>query len=280
MISIKRADDVMSSFKIIACGDIHAEYDLFELVLKKALDEKADLLVLTGDFCDGRKLPSDAAVEDFIKQAEPIKRLLTKTPIQTFFVFGNHDPLELSSTLEIHSQIIHNHGKKINWNNYMIGAIGGSHSVTPQLLNETFSFPEGIFPNIIEHDPNLEHLRTFQKKGFSFYLHSGVHIQYKSLFPCDILVTHTPPLLPNRDNYYDGSAGLYKLIELYKPLLVISAHVHNPEAHIETINWKTDNDRRSTTLVNLGSLDSQKISLIRLLKHEKKVEQIEMVTIE
>ncbi|MFX0065357.1 MAG: metallophosphoesterase [Candidatus Hermodarchaeota archaeon] len=96
MNSIERADDLMSSFKIIACGDIHAEYDLFELVLKKALDEKADLLVLTGDFCNGRKLPSDAAVENFIKQAEPIKKILAKTPIQTFFIFGNHDPIELS----------------------------------------------------------------------------------------------------------------------------------------------------------------------------------------
>ena len=44
--------NILTPYKICACGDIHAELDLFELVLKHAKDEGVDLLILVGDFCN------------------------------------------------------------------------------------------------------------------------------------------------------------------------------------------------------------------------------------
>ncbi len=266
----------MVSANIGACGDLHADYDLLDVFLKKALEEKVDVILLPGDFCNGRTLPDDATNQDFIDQFEPFNKIFAKTTLPIFFILGNHDPIELVNELDPHQHIKYIHGINVEWNGYKVGGIGGSHYVTPQLQNKTVPFPEGRFPILFNNTPDLEHLATTHHENAP-YLYSGVHLMYDKVFPCDILISHTPPLLPNKDNYHEASLGLYSLITKYKPLLSISAHVHETNTEIETISWKEKDNNTTTMLVNLGSLKNNKICLIKLSKEEKLIEQIEML---
>ncbi|MFX0210422.1 MAG: metallophosphoesterase [Candidatus Hodarchaeota archaeon] len=265
--------------KIGVCGDPHADYELFEIFLNKALAKHIDLLILPGDFCNGRTLPDDATTQDFIDQLEPINTLLAKISTPIFFILGNHDPIELAETLSLHRHIKNIHGKNVDWNGYIIGGIGGSHYITPQLQNKTVPFPEGRIPFLFNNTPYLEYLKTTHHKNDP-YLYSGVHLMYDKIFPCDILISHTPPLLPENKNFHEASVGLYNLIRKHKPLLNLSAHVHEPEIHIKTISWEKVSPSWTTTLVYLGSLDNMKICIIILTKYKKMVEQIEILPID
>ncbi|MFX1513466.1 MAG: metallophosphoesterase [Promethearchaeota archaeon] len=265
--------------KIFACGDIHADYDLLSRFVEEALEREVQLLIFAGDICNGRKLPCNTNVLDFIIQAEPITKILAEIAFPIFFVLGNHDPIALADELTRYPQIKDIHGKQIEWNGYRIGGIGGSHYVTRQLQSRTIPFPEGNFPYLFDNTDDFEHLRTIHSNN-SPYIYSGVHLLYNKIFPCDVLITHTPPLLPERENFYEASVGLYKLITRFRPLLNISAHVHEPKSIIEEITWEKRDYNATTTLINLGSLRNKQICLISLSRDEKSIEQIEVEPIE
>jgi Icc-related predicted phosphoesterase len=263
----------LKPYKIIGCGDVHAEFDLLDQVLKRGYKEDIDLIIFTGDFCDGRKLSENANVSDFLNQIEPIFDIFRSCKIPVFFVLGNHDPLELSMDLQKINSVIDLHNSKIIWNKYSIGGIGGSHYVTPQLLNLTVPFSEGIFPQKIQID-NFEFVKEIQMDDFPFYIHSNVQVLYDHIFPCDIFVSHTPPLLNETDHYSKYSAGIGYLLEKHRPLLALSGHIHKPEIMMEEFEWS---DKSKTHLVNLGSLDNNKIFLIDLLGNEKQVIDIKIL---
>lgn len=268
----------MTSIKFFALGDIHADFDLLSKALEQARREMADFVVLAGDLCDGDSLPSDASVEAFINQVEPLQGILVSAQLPVFFVPGNHDPLELLDVLN-RPGITSLHDKKVEWEPYQLGGIGGSHFVTPQLAGKTVPFPEGNFPMQLNENPKIKHLRTFEGEKAPF-LYSGVHLLYQHVFPCDVLITHTPALLPDSTYFHRESAGLYKLIAKCKPLIHISAHVHVPEVHVKTISWKNNENQPDTILLNLGSLSKGKLGLIRLSKSRKSLEKAEIVPLE
>lgn len=268
----------MESYKILACGDIHLELELVKLVINLAQNNKVDLILLTGDFCNGRGLADNATVSDFLKQAKPLIKLLETIKIPIFFVLGNHDPTDLGPQLTEHSQLTDLHTKTVSWNNYTFGGIGGSHYVTPQLEGKTLPFLEGIFSEKVEM-PEFEYIRTIQKMNTPIYIHSGVHVTFKMVFPCDVFITHTPPLLPDDNMHQKSSAGLYKLLEEYKPLLSISGHVHKPDWHIKPLKWTNNENKSVTTLVNLGSLDQNKVIMLELDMNDKLINDIQVVSL-
>jgi Icc-related predicted phosphoesterase len=131
--------------KLLACGDLHVEDDLLKSTLLVAKQERVNLLIFVGDFCDGRKLSADGSITDFLNQAEPTVEILKNSEIPIFFVLGNHDPVEFSAVLSESPLITDLHGVNVQWNNFTFGGIGGSHMVTPQLLNLTLPFLEEPF---------------------------------------------------------------------------------------------------------------------------------------
>ncbi|MHA2245393.1 MAG: metallophosphoesterase family protein [Candidatus Hodarchaeales archaeon] len=266
----------MSSLKITVIGDIHAQLSLLSSALKKAIDIDSNYVVLTGDFCNGRVLARNATEKDFFTQINTIIDLLKEyKDLKVRFLLGNHDPIKITDKLTKLPHLMDIHGLNTNFGNYKVGGIGGSHKVTPQLPNKTLLFPEGYFPDLIDDFPDVEYIRKINNPGAP-YLYSSVHKLYNTIFPCDILVSHTPPLLDNRQNFHQASAGLYKLIERYKPLLSVSAHIHAPKKHIEEISW---NNTEKTILFNLGSLNEKKIVVISLLKEEKEIVSLKMISI-
>ena len=244
--------------------------------MKKAEELETSYVVMTGDFCNGRVLPRNATEKEFVSQSNPIIDLLREfRDIKGRFVLGNHDPIKITDHLTKLPHLMDIHGLNTNFGDYKVGGIGGSHKVTPQLLYKTLPFPEGYFPDLIDEFPDLEYLRKINNPRAP-YVYSSVHKLYDTVFPCDILVSHTPPLLPNSQNYYQASAGLYRLIEQYKPLVSVSAHIHTPKKHVEEISWCNS---KKTILFNVGSLDDKKIGLITLSRQKKKVVALEMISI-
>lgn len=262
---------------MLTCGDIHLNTDLLLRAFSLAQETKIDLIIFVGDFCEGAKLPETASSSDFLRQAQLVIELIKKITIPIFFVLGNHDPPELATKLDQIYHLTDLHDQNIDFHNYKFAGIGGSHFIVPQLVNNTLPFLEGIFPAVIDIGPNLEHVRTLTRNGVTQYIYSGVHIQYQDLFPCDVLVSHTPPMLPSNGNYQMASVGLYQLISCYKPLLSISGHVHTPDTHVEVLEWSRGASQAKTTLLHLGSLDGGKVGLVEFSRSEKCLERIEMV---
>jgi Icc-related predicted phosphoesterase len=244
----------MSELKIMAIGDIHLKFSLLTAALNMATKIGVDYVLLTGDFCDGKSLPLTASVQDFISQATPIIEVLSE--FQAFeigYVLGNHDPIQLMDKLNSLPHLMNLHGKRFSLGGYIIGGIGGFHYVVRQIKKHTLLFPE---------------------KPFSY---SKVPELYSSIFPCDILVTHAPPMLPSRLNYLEASAGIYQLLERYTPLLNISGHVHEPENHVEELLFR--DSQKQVTLLSLGSLSSQKIALITLEKTVNRLTSCQMISV-
>lgn len=269
----------MSLMKILACGDVHLNVNLLVRAYEIAQEEEVNLVLLVGDFCSGEMLPDTATPEDFITQAKPIIDTLERIEIPTFFVLGNHEPSILTPRLDSLSNVTDIHGRRLQLNDYWISGIGGSHSVVRQLVRKTLPFLEGILPELegVEPPKGLECVRTVMFNHVTHNIYSSVQTMYQDVFPCDILVTHTPPLLPSgTSDYMMYSAGLYQLIEQYHPILAISGHVHHPKKHIEHIDWTGE---RQTILLNLGSLGNEKVGLINL-KDRNELPEVEMLYLE
>ena len=262
----------MTPFKVLACGDVHANVELLGRAFKLAGEEKVDLIIFSGDFCSGDDLPDSASSNDFVNQAKPIIDAIANLKLSIFFVLGNHDPSILASKIHIYSHVIDLHGQRIHWNNYQFSGIGGSHFIIPQLRKQTLPFLEGSFPEPIDTPTQFSHVRTIVNGEFPQYIYSSVQLMYQDLFPCDILISHTPPLFPDKGNYRFASAGLYQLIAQHQPLLSISGHDHQPKVRIESISWPNGEKQKHTTFVYLGSLDNGKVGLIQLSKDEKHVD--------
>lgn len=169
-------------------------------MLEQLKEIKVDYILFTGDFCCGRSLPINANETDFVKQCELLIKILGENSEQKMgFVLGNHDPEILANRLSSYPHISNVHCKKIEMGNYILGGIGGSHLVTPQLMDKTVPFYEGTLPDIYLEDPKFEYIREV-KYPYAPYLYINVYIAYKKCLPTDILLTHTPPLLPKQEN--------------------------------------------------------------------------------
>jgi len=262
----------LKSLKFLACGDLHLNFDLLESALTHAQEEKVDFVILTGDIANGEKLSEAAESMDFLQQIEPIYDILNRFPLFVYFVPGNHDPCELTELLPIRSRnkkIKSLHGTKVYHDYFCLGGIGGSHYVVPQLIGKTVPFPEGCFPELVDI-PRLEHLYTLSQK-VPRYIYSGVHSMYRNtVFPCDILITHTPPFRPQKDNHRVASLGLMALISEFKPLINIAGHIHNPKENIETIQWNNEQSIKTTTLIRTGEL-ADRIVFLLTLNREKEI---------
>ena len=182
--------------KILIVADIHSNLPTLDKILSISQNENPDLVICPGNFTDV------FLVSDFpqLDLAEIITQKLLSLNKPLFCVPGNHDPPEILDVFRDYNCNLHNQLKPFQ--NFDFLGFGGAQ--TP--FNTPFE------PSEEETSKSLEAL--FQK----------------SQSPNKILVAHNPPkdtpLDKIKSGQHVGSPSIRNLILSQKPLLSISAHIH------------------------------------------------------
>jgi hypothetical protein len=215
---------------IVVISDIHGDVENLLTYLDKIKGLNSDLIICPGDFTDVNT-PKGFTQEDIAKL---IIGELKSLRIPVLAVPGNVDPKNIIELLEKEGVSLHGHGKIIG--EYGFYGYGGAK--TP-------------FETSIE--PSEEELKA------------GLLAAYKDVegTKFKIQITHSPPngtvLDMVRSGIHVGSNIVRSFIENYKPILAISAHIHEARGLD-----KIDN----TILINSGRFPEGYVGLINI-KNEK-----------
>ncbi|VVB74616.1 3',5'-cyclic adenosine monophosphate phosphodiesterase CpdA [Candidatus Tiddalikarchaeum anstoanum] len=174
--------------KILAASDLHSDKKAAEKLAKKAKKNKVDLVVLCGDILE---MGSDGngLIGPFKKEG-----------IEVLMVHGNHDtPMDMDFLSEKYGKGVYNiHSYYKLFGDVAVLGAGGT----------SFGF-------IGSPDDDL-----FKSLKVNFKKSKGKKT---------VLLTHEPPLDTKLDNIgwtNAGSADIRKIIETYKPDLVVCGHIH------------------------------------------------------
>ncbi|MBN2043219.1 MAG: metallophosphoesterase [Candidatus Aenigmarchaeota archaeon] len=182
--------------KILIIADIHGEIEILSKFIEKVRGQEFDLVICPGDFTDMFNIPEGYSQIDI---AEIIIQKIMSLDKPVLCIPGNHDPYEIVELFEEYGLNVHAVSKKINEYN-MVGFGGAS---TP--FNTKFE------PTEEEIWEKLENASAELKGKF-------------------ILVTHVPPEGTKLDRVeggkHVGSRKVREFIEKHKPLIAISAHIH------------------------------------------------------
>ncbi len=183
-------------FKIMVVADIHGEFEKFSRIVDKTKEHDFDLVICPGDFTDVFNTPEGYSQVDI---TELILQKLLSFGKPVFCVPGNHDPYDTLDLLDEYNVNIHGRVKKLKGLEF----VGFGGAATP--FNTKF-------------EPTEEEIKeTLDKRANDI----------KGKF---ILVTHNPPFGTNLDKTetgeHVGSKSIREFIEKNKPLLAISAHIH------------------------------------------------------
>lgn len=183
--------------RILVLADIHSRLDKLEEVLEKAEKERVDLVVCAGNLTDCFDSPLDLEqvdVADMVVQ----KLLLLKKPL--LCIPGNHDPYEIVDLFEEYGANVHDRTK----------TAGG-------MIFVGFGGAETPFRTVFEPtDAEVKESLEYNSKN----LQAGKFV----------LVAHNPPKDTKLDKILSGehvgSKAIREFILAKKPLLAISAHIH------------------------------------------------------
>ncbi|MFH1237604.1 MAG: metallophosphoesterase [Candidatus Aenigmatarchaeota archaeon] len=182
--------------KILVVADIHGEFEKFSKMIDKLKRCDFDVVVCPGDFTDMYNIPEGFNQTDI---AELIIQKLLSLGKPVLCIPGNHEPYEIIDLFEEYGVNAHGIMKKIK--DYEFIGFGGA--ATP--FNTKFEPPEE------EIKASLEAQAKKAKGGF-------------------ILLVHNPPFNTKMDKVetgeHVGSKVIREFIEKTKPILVISAHIH------------------------------------------------------
>lgn len=183
-------------FKIMVVADIHGEFEKFSKIVDKTKEHDFDLVICPGDFTDVFNTPEGYSQVDI---TELILQKLLSFGKPVFCVPGNHDPYDTLDLLDEYNVNIHGMVKKLKGLEF----VGFGGAATP--FNTKF-------------EPTEEEIKETLEKRVN---------DIKGKF---ILVTHNPPFGTNLDKTetgeHVGSKSIRGFIEKNKPLLAISAHIH------------------------------------------------------
>ncbi len=182
---------------IIVISDIHGDIENLFNYFDKIKELNVDVVACPGDFTDAN-MPKGFTQEDVVKLI--IKELnLLKKPILA--VPGNVDTKNMIKIFEEEGISIHGKGKVIG----DFGFYGYGGAKTP-------------FETNIE--PSEEELKLGLKNAFNEVKNAKYKVQ----------ITHTPPAGTRVDmiqsGLHVGSNVVREAIELYEPIVAISAHIH------------------------------------------------------
>lgn len=182
--------------KILVIADVHGEFEKLSKLVKKIKPADFDLVICPGDFTDMLNIPEGYSQEDI---AELVIQELLAIGKPSLFIPGNHDPHEIIEIFDEYGSNLHCHPKSVGGMLFL--GFGGAS--TP--FNTKFE------PGEEEIKESLGRMASHIKGSF-------------------VLVTHNPPKDTHMDKLPDGqhvgSAEIRKFIEAHKPLLAISAHIH------------------------------------------------------
>lgn len=182
--------------KILILADIHSKKEKLKDILKNIDISDIDLILSPGDFTDMYSYPIEFSQMDMAILI--IQKLVSlKKPL--FCVPGNQDPYEILNIFDEFGINLHENIKKMN-NLYFLG-FGGAQ--TP--------FGTKFEPLEEEMKNALENMVKRIKGDF-------------------VLLVHNPPKNTKLDivmgKKHVGSKIVREFIEKYKPILTISAHIH------------------------------------------------------
>lgn len=212
-------------FRILVISDIHADIENILKFLDKIKKYEFDVVICPGDLID-LNLPKGFKEEEVAKLIVEELKLLEKPLL---IVPGNMDGKILDF---LEREGISLHGKGIKMKDYGFYGFGGARTPFNTLLE----------PSEIELENGL-------KNG----LMQIENVKYK------IQVTHMPPVRTKVDVVFSGahvgSEIIRKFIEEVKPLVSISAHIHEARG-IDKLN--------DTFLMNSGKFSEGYCGLIEL----------------
>lgn len=203
----QKSENIKNSGKIriLAAGDIHGDSGLAEKLAKKAEKEKVDLVILCGDLIENEENTKNI-LGPFVRRKEKV-----------LFVPGNHETNATADFLAELYKVKNIHGKTEKHKNIGIFGYGGANI--------------GMF-QIDEYD-----IYKGLKKGFD---------KIKNLNK-KIMVTHVHPSgskIERFTSFFEGSSGVRKAIEEFKPNILLCSHVHEAEGIEEKIG--------KTLVINVG----------------------------
>jgi len=182
--------------KILVIADIHGEFEKFSKIIDKLSGRDFDLVICPGDFTDIFNIPEGYSQMDI---AELIVQKLLSLGKPLFCIPGNHEPYEIIEVFDEYNVNLHERTRKFN----DLEFVGFGGAATP--FNTKF-------------EPTDEEIKQALERKTK---------EIKGRF---ILVTHNPPLGTNLDKVetgeHVGSKAIREFIEQRKPLLAISAHIH------------------------------------------------------
>jgi len=190
--------------KILAAGDIHADENLAKKLANQAEKENVDLVILNGDLVEEHR--TQGIIGPFVKKDKKV-----------FIIPGNHETIATTDFLAELYNIVNLHGYSVRYKDIGIFGCGGANIGLNQLSDEE------IFNTL--------------KKSFN---------DIKDL-PKKIMVTHVHPsesTMEKFTSFFQGSKGVRKAIDEFKPDIAICGHVHEAEGIEERIG--------KTRVINVG----------------------------
>ncbi len=183
-------------FKILVIADVHGEFEKFSEVMDSLKENDFDLVICPGDFTDMNNTPEGYSQVDI---AELILQKILSLGKPVLCVPGNHEPYDILEVFDDYDVNLHGRIRKFKDTEF----IGFGGAATP--FNTKF-------------EPTEEEIKEALEK------------KVKSVKGKFILVTHNPPFGTNLDKTetgeHVGSKVIREFIENNKPLLAISAHIH------------------------------------------------------
>ncbi|MHC1587328.1 MAG: metallophosphoesterase family protein [Candidatus Syntropharchaeia archaeon] len=182
--------------KILLIADVHGEVAKLSEFLTHFKEKDFDLVLCPGDFTDMFNVPEGYSQMDI---AEIVLQKLLSLGKPVFCVPGNHDPYEILDLFDEYEVNLHARSEKFR--GFRLIGFGGA--LTP--FNTKF-------------EPTEEEMRESLSKL------AGKRREKT------ILLTHSPPygtVLDKTENgKHVGSKAVREFIEKEKPVLAISAHIH------------------------------------------------------
>lgn len=182
--------------KIMVIADIHGEFEKFSKLVDKTKEDEFDILICPGDFTDMHNTPEGYSQVDV---GEVVLQKLLSLGKPVFCIPGNHEPYDILDIFDEYGVNIHGVARKFRG----IEFVGFGGAATP--FNTKF-------------EPTEDELKRCLENGVK---------DIKGKF---ILVTHNPPFGTVVDKTetgeHVGSKAVREFIEKNKPILAISAHIH------------------------------------------------------
>ncbi len=183
-------------FRMLVIADIHGEFEKFSVLADKIREHDFDLVICPGDFTDMYNTPEGFSQIDV---AELIIQKLLSFGKPVLCIPGNHEPYEILDVFDEYDVNLHERVRKVK--DFELIGFGGA--ATP--FNTKFEPTDEEIKNALE-------AKARDVKGRP------------------ILVVHNPPFGTELDKTetgeHVGSRAVREFIEKEKPLLAISAHIH------------------------------------------------------